>query len=354
MKFTIERAPFIKALNHTQSIVDKRNIIPILSNVKLVASHNLTITATDLDIYAIETVNDVAVKEPGAITVSSSLLYDIARKLPEGAQIGIELKDGKLIVKAGRSRFTLPTIPADDFPAFPHSEFPAELTLTADELKLAIDQTRFAISTEETRYYLNGIFAHNTPDGITLAATDGHRLARHVLEVKDEIPDVIIPRKAINEIYKLLDSDDVDMEIADKFVRFTIGNVVLITKTIDGKFPDYARVIPKDNDKTLKIDARQLKFAIDRVTTVSTEKTRAVKIILSDDLLVVSVASHDNGSGSEEVPCSWSHGDFEIGFNAVYLRDVLGLFDGDVTMTFKTSSDPMLVDGNFVVMPMRV
>ena len=354
MKFTIERAPFIKALNHTQSIVDKRNTIPILSNVKLVASHNLTITATDLDIYAIETVNDVAVKEPGAITVSSSLLYDIARKLPDGAQIGIELKDGKLIVKAGRSRFTLPTIPDDDFPAFPRPEFPAELTLTADELKLAIDQTRFAISTEETRYYLNGIFAHNTSDGITLAATDGHRLARHVLEVKDEIPDVIIPHKAINEIYKLLDSDDVDMEIAAKFVRFTIGNVVLITKTIDGKFPDYARVIPKDNDKTLKIDARQLKFAIDRVTTVSTEKKRAVKIILSDDLLVVSVVSHDNGSGSEEVPCPWSHGDFEIGFNAVYLRDVLGLFDGDVSMTFKEPGDPVLVDGNFVVMPMRV
>lgn len=351
MKFTIERAPFIKALSHIQSIVDRRNTIPILSNVKIEAGRDIILTATDLDIYAVETV-PASITDQGAITVSAHLLHDIAKKMPDGAQISVEAKDGKLIIKAGRSRFTLPTIPVDDYPVFP---FQADVTFTmaGDDLISAIDKTRFAMSSEETRYYLNGLFWHSK-DGLTIAATDGHRLSTHVIRHDTAIPDIIVPRKAINEVRKLVSGGNVTVDIGNQKIRFTVDHVTLASKLIDGTFPDYTRVIPKNNPNLLTVDANAMRLALDRVATVASDKTKGVKLTLTHDTVTVSIVSPDNGAASEDIACQYSGTVMEIGFNSSYLKDILSQFDGAVSWEVGDPNGPCLIGGAYVLMPMRV
>ncbi|MXO64710.1 DNA polymerase III subunit beta [Altericroceibacterium endophyticum] len=375
MKATIERATLLRCLSHVQSVVERRNTIPILSNVLIEAdaSGTLKIMATDLDLQVVESLSAVAVETSGAITVSAHLLFDIARKLPDGSQVSLEAADNRMTVKAGRSRFSLPTLPRDDFPVIVEGDLPTSFAIPAKLLAEMIDRTRFAISTEETRYYLNGIFLHVAEDDepvLKAAATDGHRLARFTVprpEGAEGMPDVIVPRKAIGELRKLLEEaldGNVQVDLSASKIRFSMGGeggVTLTSKLIDGTFPDYSRVIPTGNDKLLKIDPRSFYEGVDRVATIATEKTRAVKMGLDTDKVTLSVTSPDNGAAAEEVPASYSSDGFEIGFNANYLKDILGQIDGDsVELHLADAGAPTLIRKNdkspalYVLMPMRV
>jgi DNA polymerase-3 subunit beta len=375
MKATIERATLLRCLSHIQSVVERRNTIPILSNVLLEASESgrLKVVATDLDLQVVETMEAAGVSQAGAITVSAHLLFDIARKLPEGSQVSLEAADNKLAVKAGRSRFSLPTLPRDDFPTIVEGDLPTGFELPAKVLAEMIDRTRFAISTEETRYYLNGIFLHVTDDDRPLlkaAATDGHRLARYTLPRPDGaagMPDVIVPRKAVNELRKLIDENadaQVQIDLSPSKIRFRLGGeggVVLTTKLIDGTFPDYSRVIPTGNDKLLKLDPKSFFQAVDRVATIATEKTRAVKMGLEADKVTLSVTSPENGTAAEELAAEYASDGFEIGFNANYLKDILSQVDSDsVEIHLADPNAPTLIRKDeqaqalYVLMPMRV
>jgi len=370
MKATIERATLLKSLSHVQSVVERRNTIPILSNVLLEASADGTIRlmATDLDLQIVESV-EAAVDQAGATTVSAHTLFDIARKLPEGSQVELAAADGKMQINAGRARFNLSTLPRDDFPVIAEGELPTKFELPAQTLRQIIDKTRFAISTEETRYYLNGIFLHVSDEAqpvLKAAATDGHRLARVTVPRPDGaegMPDVIVPRKCVAELRKLLDEVDgsVEVTLSPTKIRFGLGSAVLTSKLIDGTFPDYSRVIPTGNDKMLKIDPRSFEEGVDRVATIATEKTRAVKMALERDKITLSVTSPENGTAAEEVSGDYSSEGFEIGFNARYLLDILGQIEGDVVeVHLADAAAPTLIRENdkspalYVLMPMRV
>ena len=300
MKVTIERSVLLKALGHVHRIVERRNTIPILANVLIEAADGkLALKSTDLDLEASEQVSaDVA--QNGATTVPAHVIYDIVRKLPDGAQASLETigDTGQLVLRSGRSRFTLQALPASDFPDLTSGEFSHRFALPAAELKRLIENTQFAISTEETRYYLNGIYLHTVDIGGTpmlrAVATDGHRLARVEAQAPEGsvgIPGVIVPRKAVNEVQKLLEdlSQDVTIEISTAKARFQFGDVVLTTKLIDGTFPDYARVIPTGNDKRLVVDKDPFKAAVDRVATLSSERGRAIKLAIAEGKMTLSV-----------------------------------------------------------------
>jgi DNA polymerase-3 subunit beta len=370
MKATIERATLLKSLGHVQSVVERRNTIPILSNVLIEASEDggIRLMATDLDLQVNETV-EAQVQQSGATTVSAHTLFDIARKLPEGSQVEISAAEGKMQINAGRARFNLATLPRDDFPVIAEGELPTRFELPAATLRQIIDKTRFAISTEETRYYLNGIFLHVSDEAqpvLKAAATDGHRLARVTVprpEGAQGMPDVIIPRKCVAELRKLLDELDgtVQISLSESKIRFGLGNAILTSKLIDGTFPDYSRVIPTANDKLLKIDPKSFMEGVDRVATIASEKTRAVKMALDRDKITLSVTSPENGTAAEEVPGDYAADSFEIGFNARYLMDILGQIEGDtVEVHLADAAAPTLLRENdkapalYVLMPMRV
>ncbi|WP_338466303.1 DNA polymerase III subunit beta [Novosphingobium sp. ZN18A2] len=375
MKATIERATLLRCLSHVQSVVERRNTIPILSNVLIEASAGgaVKLMATDLDLQIVESMAAVSVESPGAITVSAHLLFDIARKLPDGSQVSLETNDNRMVVKAGRSRFQLPTLPRDDFPVIVEGDLPTSFELPARVLAELIDRTRFAISTEETRYYLNGIFFHVSDEAqpvLKAAATDGHRLARFTIARPDGaegMPDVIVPRKCVAELRKLLEEaldTNVLIDLSASKVRFTLGGengVVLTSKLIDGTFPDYTRVIPTGNDKLLTVDPRSFFEGVDRVATIATEKTRAVKMALDTDKVTLSVTSPDNGTAAEEIPAEYKSDGFEIGFNANYLKDILSQIDGEtVELHLADAGAPTLIRKDekspalYVLMPMRV
>jgi DNA polymerase-3 subunit beta len=335
MKATIERATLLKSLGHVQSVVERRNTIPILSNVLMEAKEDgsLRLMATDLDLQVDETVQ-ANVSQPGATTVSAHTFFDIVRKLPEGSQVELTAAEGKMQVVAGRARFNLSTLPRDDFPVIAEGDLPTRFELPAATLRQIIEKTRFAISSEETRYYLMGIFLHVVDDQLRAAATDGHRLARVTVPRPDGaegMPDVIVPRKAITELYRLLEEVEgtVEISLSPTKVRFGLGSAILTSKLIDGTFPDYNRVIPTGNDKLLKLDPKSFSQGVDRVSTIASEKTRAVKMSVDRDKVTLSVTSPENGVATEEVPADYGSDGLEIGFNARYLLDILGEIDGD-------------------------
>ena len=372
MKLTIERAALLRSLNHVQSVVERRNTIPILSNVHFnVHEMWLSMTATDMDLAIIETV-DAAPDSGGSTTAPAHTLYDIVRKLPEGAQIGLDAngEEGRLILTSGRSRFTLQTLPTADFPKMSDGDLPAVFKLPADELRMLIDRTRFAISTEETRYYLNGLYVHKAEaNGIPVlrvVATDGHRLARVEMPLPNgasDMPGIIVPRKAINELRKLIDEteDDVEIALSDTKIRFSFDNVVLSSKLIDGTFPDYDRVIPDGNDKTLEVNCENFAAAVDRVATISTDKSRAIKLSVDAGTIVLSASSPESGTASEEIEVDYSQGPIEIGFNARYLLDIAQQIEGNIAQfVMADSASPTIVRDTddptslYVLMPMRV
>ncbi len=371
MKITIERATLLSALGHVQNVVERRNTIPILSNVLLVANgSDLSLTATDLDLTIIETVG-ADVSQGGATTTAAHTLHDIVRKLPDGAQIELTLGDqSRLTVVAGRSSFALPCLPKEDFPVLAEDTLPHSFSIAADELKRLIDKSRFAISTEETRYYLNGIYLHAAEaDGVPMlraVATDGHRLAQVDCPLPDgaaSMPGVIVPRKAVIEVRRLLDQVDgsVEVSLSETKIRFAFGKSVLTTKLIDGTFPDYQRVIPSGNDKILEVDRRQFAEAVDRVSTISTEKSRSIKLTLEKDKLHLSANSPDSGSADEELVVNYPGEDIEVGFNSRYLLDIASQIDGDsARLDLADAVSPTILRdvaderALYVLMPMRV
>ncbi len=370
MQLTIERGNFLKTLGHVQSVVERRNTIPILSNVQIEAEGGeVSLTATDLDLSIIEK-TAAEVKKGGAITVPAHTMFDIVRKLPEGAQIELSLgEDNRLKVKSGRSNFNLAGLPKEDFPVMSEGDMPHKFILSSGDLKKLIDKTRFAISTEETRYYLNGIYLHVIEDGKELlraVSTDGHRMAR--VEIPSPkgakgMPGVIVPRKTVGELRKLIEEfdGDVGIELSDNKIKFSFDSTVLTSKLIDGTFPDYKRVIPTANEKKLTVDGHVLSEAVDRVSTISTERTRSVKLALDKDSIVLSVNSPESGTATEEVSVTYGAEPMEIGFNARYLLDILHQIEGDeVKMELADSASPTLIrdigdkDALYVLMPMRV
>ncbi|HWJ73979.1 MAG TPA: DNA polymerase III subunit beta [Kaistia sp.] len=375
MRAILERSSLLKSLNHVHRVVERRNTIPILSNVLIRASGSeLTLKATDLDLEILETV-PAEVGRAGATTVPAHMLYDIVRKLPDGAEVALETApDGQtVLVRSGRSSFSLQMLPETDFPDLTTGQFPVRFELPATAFKTLIDRTQFAISTEETRYYLNGIYLHTpTVEGRTLlraVATDGHRLARaqtSVPEGADGMPGIIIPRKTVGEIQKLLDTPDpaalAAIEISDTKIRVTFGPVVLTSKLIDGTFPDYARVIPQGNDKALKVDRATFSDAVDRVSTIASERGRAVKLSLGDDgRLSLTVNNPDSGSATEELDVDYSASPLDIGFNSRYLLDIAGQLKTPTALfRFADPGSPTLIqdegddDALYVLMPMRV
>ncbi len=372
MKATVERATLLKCLAHIQSVVERRNTIPILSNVLIEArTDGLKLMATDLDLQIVETI-PAQIDLNGATTVSAHTLYDIIRKLPEGSQVELATSAERMTVNAGRARFSLATLKRDDFPVIAETELPTQFSLTAGQLRELIDATRFAISTEETRYYLNGIYVHATesPPRLRAVATDGHRLARIELDLPEGaegMPGVIIPRKCVGEVRKLIDEYPADTQIelalSTSKIRFRFSaEATLTSKLIDGTFPDYSRVIPTGNDKRLVVDTRTLAEGVDRVAAIATtEKTRAVKLALGPGKVTLSVTSPEHGTASEDVPADYSDEAIEVGFNYRYLLDILGQVGSDsVDVHLADAAAPTLIRESdnsralYVLMPMRV
>jgi len=372
MKLSLERNALLKAMNRAQSVVERRNTIPILGNVLIEAEGDqASFRATDLDIEVIDKAPAV-VSRAGATTVSAHTLHEIVRKLPDGAMV--ELHDdglsGRLEVRAGRSHFSLATLPREDFPIMASAEYQTNFVAGAPVLRRLFDKAKFAISTEETRYYLNGVYMHAAkgPDGAVLrcVATDGHRLARidaPLPDGADAVPGVIVPRKTVGELRKLLDDDDakIAVSVSETKIRFATPEVTLTSKVIDGTFPDYARVIPLSNSKRMEVDAAEFAQAVDRVATVSSERSRAVKMAIEDDRLVLSVNAPDSGAADEELAVAYADERLEIGFNAKYLLEIAGQVDREnAVFLFNSAGDPTLMrEGNdesavYVVMPMRV
>ncbi|MFB2553112.1 DNA polymerase III subunit beta [Ensifer soli] len=372
MRITLERSNLLKSLNHVHRVVERRNTIPILSNVLLRGEgSNLALKATDLDLEITEaTAADVG--QAGATTVPAHLLYDIVRKLSDGAEVALSVgADGTaMTVASGRSKFSLQCLPQSDFPDLTTGTFSHSFKIKASDLKMLIDRTQFAISTEETRYYLNGIFFHTVESKgdlkLRAVATDGHRLARADIEApsgSEGMPGIIIPRKTVGELQKLVDLPDatVTVEVSDAKIRFTIGSIVITSKLIDGTFPDYQRVIPANNEKELRIDCQSFAQAVDRVSTISSERGRAVKLSLSEGQLVLTVNNPDSGSATEELPVGYENDPLEIGFNAKYLLDITAQLAGtEAVFMLADPGSPTLVrdlagdDALYVLMPMRV
>lgn len=371
MKFSIERAVLVKAVAQAQSVVERRNTIPILSNVLIEAQGDgVSFRATDLDTEVVDKA-PAMVERPGATTVSAALLNEIARKLPDGALVSISTEaEGRLTVQAGRSNFSLATLPREDFPVMASSEYSANFSAPSQLLRRLFDKSRFAISTEETRYYLNGVYMH-VADGeggrvLRCVATDGHRLARidaALPEGADEMPGVIVPRKTVAELKKLLDGDETEIavSVSETKVRFATPTIMLTSKVIDGTFPDYTRVIPQSNARKLEVDASDFARAVDRVATVSSERSRAVKLALDEDRLVLSVNAPDAGAADEELAVAYADEPLEIGFNAKYLQEIAQQVDREnAVFLFNGSGDAALIrEGGdesavYVVMPMRV
>jgi len=372
MKISMERGALLKAVSQAQSVVERRNTIPILANVLIEAEgETAQFRATDLDIEVVDKTL-AQVERAGAATVSAVTLHEIVRKLPDGALVTLadDGASGRLSVEAGRSSFSLATLPKEDFPVMASSEYASNFSAPAPLLRRLFDKAKFAISTEETRYYLNGVYMHvSEADGgrvLRCVATDGHRLARIDGDLPDgaeQMPGVIVPRKTVGELRKLLDDDDlkVAVSVSETKIRFATPEITLTSKVIDGTFPDYTRVIPAGNTKRMEVDAADFAKAVDRVATVSSERSRAVKLALGEDRLVLSVNSPDSGAAEEELAVAYGDEPLEIGFNAKYLLEIASQVDREnAVFMFNSSGDPTLVrEGNdttavYVVMPMRV
>ena len=372
MKFSIERSALLKAVAQAQSVVERRNTIPILANVLIEAEgDNVQFRATDLDIEVVDRA-PAKVERAGATTVSAVTLNEIVRKLPDGALVTLtdNSQAGRMTIEAGRSNFSLATLPREDFPVMATSEYAANFAAPAAVLRRLFDKSKFAISTEETRYYLNGVYMH-VADGdggkvLRCVATDGHRLARidaPLPEGADGMAGVIVPRKTVGEMRKLLDDDEMQIavSVSETKIRFATPDITLTSKVIDGTFPDYTRVIPQGNTRRLEVDASEFARAVDRVATVSSERSRAVKLSLDEDRLVLSVNAPDSGAAEEELAVAYSDEHLDIGFNAKYLLEIASQVDREnAVFLFNSSGDPTLMrEGDdmsavYVVMPMRV
>ena len=371
MKFKITRSNFFKTLSHLQGIVDKKNTLPILSNILIEAKKNqLILSSTDMDISIIERI-DCNVVEEGATTINSQILYDIVRKINENSEIEIISNNGKLLtLRADGSRFSLACLPKEDYPIIDQDNSGTKIKINSQVLFKLIDKTKFAISNEETRYFLNGLYFNITNEQnkniVTLVGTDGHRLAKfsHSIEENiDQVSGVIIPKKTIYELSKLLSEieQDVLISISLNKIVFSIGEIIFISKLIDGSFPDYKRVIPKDNSNILTINREVLLSAVDRVSTIANEKAPVIKFKLLQNILNLNTINNESSTASEDLNVNYNGDEIEIGFNSKYIMDIVNnLQDKEISINLKDSSSPIIALENsntnlvYVLMPMRV
>lgn len=373
IKLTVDRALLLKSLSHVQSVVERRGTIPILANIKLeTVDQSLVLSATDMDIMVSEKIAAASVAAAGATTVPAHMFYEIVRRLPEGVQLELagDGKDGKVTLRAGSSRFSLSCLPVADFPVMDEGNFTHHFSLSSEECQTLLDKTRFAISTEETRYYLNGIYLHVAGGSdnpvLRAVATDGHRLARLEVAMPSGaagMPGVIVPRKTVNEVKKLIEegASAVQISVSDTKIRFVCGSAVLTSKLIDGTFPDYERVIPTNNNKIMEVEGKVFAQAVDRVSIISSEKSRGIKLVLSPGKLALSASSAEQGAASEEIEVNYAADAIETGFNSRYLLDIMAQIEGDTAQfIFSDGASPALVRDTadvgalYVIMPMRV
>ena len=371
MKFIISKPIIFKTLSHLQNIVDKKNTLPILSNILIDAdNNNLTLSSTDMDISITETIN-CSVLESGSTTINAQLIYDIIRKIPDTSEIEIISNDGKLLtLRSNGSRFSLACLPKEDFPIIETKGNGNKIKTKAKTIFKLIDKTKFAISNEETRYFLNGLYCNITNEDnnnyITFVGTDGHRLAKFSSladDITSEIPGVIIPKKTINELSKLLSDNlnDIEFYISANKVIFYIDNLILVSKLIDGNFPDYKKVIPDNNQNHLLVKRANLLSAVDRVSTIANEKSPVIKFKLLNNLVNLSTVNNENSTATEDLKVTYDGDEIEIGFNSKYIMDILNNLDEEeVTLSFKDNASPIIAKEKsnpnliYVLMPMRV
>ena len=366
MKLTVASSDLNKAMRRLAAIVERRNTIPVLANVRLeVRGDELRLTTTDLDIEATTslTIEDSAA---GDITVPAHLLADIVAKLPAGA-VSLAMGDAaRLILRSGRSRFTLATLPAIDFPDIAAGDLGPAFSLPAADALALFDWPGFAVSTEETRYYLNGIYLHVLDDRLVAVATDGHRLAKATIAAPDHshhLPGIIVPRKTLSTIVKLAGEGDLIVSASSAKIRVECpaAGTTVVSKLIDGTFPDYGRAIPR-HDRHVPLDREALLATVDRVSTISSERGRAIRLSLGQGgPLTIAVKNPDAGEATEEMDCGDDGPAFQIGFNARYLADILGKFDtAKVRFAIRAPGDPAMItaeppgDRLTVLMPMRI
>ena len=375
MDFRVNSTELLRALSHIHGIVEVRHTLPILSNIIITTHDNLlSLSSTNLDIFCSDDL-EAEVSQNGSTSVSAGTFYEIVKRLPSGSEIHASLseEDSTLTLKCGRSKFNLTTISPDDFPKISHDDLNIQFVLSATELKRMIDKTKFAISNEETRYYLNGVFLHQTQknsiDILRAVATDGHRLAQYDIPLPQGAKDmngIIIPKKMIQELRRVLDdaTGDINIQLNENKIKFSFNNMQIISKVIDGTFPDYTKVIPQSNDKSITTNNEELKKAIDRVSAVAINeetKSKAIKLIIESNKISLSVDSTSRGSAIEEIDLDYNNEKVEIGFNSRYLIDICNEIDGDkINLKFLNSTSPAIILDNtdenlfFVLMPMRI
>ena len=369
MKFSINQQDLQQALNYCQGVIEKRSTLPILSNILLdVKNSKLSITATDLDLIFIHHLENVEVLEEGKTTTTSSIMYDIVRKFSSGKKINLTLNDSnKLHLESEKSNFNLNCISATEFPITDENFNQNEFSIKSKQLLKLLNKCKFSVSNDETRHYLSGIYLHQTEvedkNYLTAAATDSHRMSisKIRLDKKIDFEPVILPKKTIFQLCSLLDNYDGEVKISNikSKIKFELDNSILISKLIDGKFPNYIQVIPKNNQKKLEIDLKLFLNSVDRVASVSLDKKDGVKFNLSKDTLNLSVNNTNSGDGKETLGIKFDH-DLEISFNSRYLIDVASQIDGDkIEIFFNDNGSPALIkdpgdfDSIFVVMPMK-
>ena len=375
MEFKINSTDLLKALSHIHGIVEVRHTLPILSNIILEAKDDkLILSSTNLDIYCSDKIK-AEVLQSGEVSVSAVTFFEIIKRLPSGSEVLMIMEEGENEIRltCGRSKFNLSTLKTDDFPIISDSDLSTNFVLSADELIRIIDKTKFAVSNEETRYYLNGIFLHkaerNSIQFLRAVATDGHRLAQYDIPLPqgaEDITGIIIPKKTIYELRKVLDdaNGDVSVSLNENKIKFSFNELKVVSKVIDGTFPDYTKVIPQKNDKNFKTDNNDLKNAIDRVSAVAANeesKSKAIKFCLENDSLSLSVESQSKGSANEVIDVNYSGDKVDIGFNSKYIVDICNEVDGDeISISLSDSISPAIIldktDENlfFVLMPMRI
>ena len=371
MQFNVKRDILLKSLNFVQGVVEKKNTLPILSNVLLqLKDKKLSIVATDLDIIFYDEIADVKIIKEGSTTTSAAILYDILRKISSNSELNFDLKsENKLNLKSENAVFSLLCLPTDNFPSFADEFEGPEMSLNNKRFLKLLTKTRISISNDDTRHYLNGIFLHlteaNNRNFLTGVATDSHRLSSSSLEIENatNFTSLILPRKTVFQLCSLLAevNDNLSMQTSDNKVKFSLGNLKLISKVIDGKFPDYKKVVPTTNDKTLVVSSKDFINSIERVASVSLDRKEGVKLVINKDNVQLSVNSANSGEGNEKINAQFSSDSLNISFNSKYLIDIASeVEDKNLKMNLKDSVSPVLVedvsDKNsfYVIMPMKI
>ena len=371
MQFIVKRDILLKSLNFVQGVVEKKNTLPILSNVLLQLKNNkLTIVATDLDIIFYDEISEVKITEEGSTTTSAAVLYDILRKISSNSELNFNLKsENKLNLKSENVDFNLLCLPTDNFPTFADEFEGQEIILNNSRFLKILNKTRISISSDDTRHYLNGVFLHLTEahgrNFLTGVATDSHRLSSSSLEIDNNtnFNPLILPRKTVFQLCSLLAEtpDQLSMQVSDNKIKFILGNMKLISKVIDGKFPDYKKVVPTTNDKTLVVSSKDFISSIERVASVSLDRKEGVKLVINKDNIQLSVNSANSGEGNEKIKADFSSENLNISFNSKYLIDIASeVEDKNLKINLRDSVSPMLIEdmsdknSYYVIMPMKI